>query len=122
MISRPHGLIAGSLFTPAKLGPILYGLLLPASITLMGGGLLMVRSHMTRPLTAITGVMTRFAAHDFASEVPGLERNDEIGRMATALQVFKVAMIKAERLSDDQAAERAAKENRVRARRPCTAV
>jgi methyl-accepting chemotaxis protein len=96
----------------ARLGLILYGLLLPASLALTVGGMLMVRNRVTRPLTAITGVMTRFAAHDFASEVPGLDRNDEIGRIAAALQVFKEAMINAERLSGDQAAERAAKEKR----------
>ncbi|GLR88147.1 methyl-accepting chemotaxis protein [Bradyrhizobium iriomotense] len=96
----------------ARLGLILYGLLLPVSIALMIGGLLMVRNRVTRPLSAITGVMTRFAAHDFANEVPGLDRNDEIGRMAAALQVFKEAMINAERLSGDQAAERADKEKR----------
>jgi methyl-accepting chemotaxis protein len=96
----------------ARLGLILYGLLLPASLALMVGGMLLVRSRVTQPLAAITGVMTRFADHDFASDVPGLDRNDEIGRMATALQVFKDAMINAERLSGDQAAERAAKEKR----------
>jgi methyl-accepting chemotaxis protein len=96
----------------ARLGLILYGALLPASLALMVGGMLMIRNRVTRPLTAITGVMTRFASHDFASEVPGLERNDEIGRMAAALQVFKEAMINAERMSGDQAAERAAKEKR----------
>lgn len=96
----------------ARSGLILFGLLVPASLALMIGGLFLVRNRVTRPLTAITGVMTRFAAHDFASEVPGLDRNDEIGRMAAALQVFKEAMINAERLSGDQAAERADKEKR----------
>jgi methyl-accepting chemotaxis protein len=96
----------------ARLGLIFYGLLVPVSLVLMVGGMLLVRSRVTRPLAAITGVMTRFAGHDFASEVPGLDRNDEIGRMAAALQVFKEAMINAERLSGDQAAERAAKEKR----------
>jgi hypothetical protein len=60
----------------ARIGLILYGLLLPASIALMVGGMLLMRNRVTQPLTAITGVMTRFAGHDFASEVPGLERND----------------------------------------------
>ncbi|TPQ30535.1 methyl-accepting chemotaxis protein [Bradyrhizobium guangdongense] len=96
----------------ARVSLILFGLLLPASLALTVGGMLLMRNRVTRPLTAITGVMTRFAAHDFASDVPGLDRNDEIGRMASALQVFKDAMINAERLSGDQAAERAAKEAR----------
>ena len=96
----------------ARISLILFGVLLPASLALTIGGLLMMRNRVTRPLAAITGVMTRFAAHDFASEVPGLDRNDEIGRMAKALQVFKEAMINAERLSGDQAVERTAKEKR----------
>ncbi|UEM08795.1 methyl-accepting chemotaxis protein [Bradyrhizobium barranii subsp. barranii] len=96
----------------ARFSLILFGLLVPASLALTIGGLMLMRNRVTRPLTAITGVMTRFAAHDFAGEVPGLGRNDEIGRMAAALQVFKEAMINAERLSGDQAAERADKEKR----------
>ena len=96
----------------ARIGLILFGLLLPASLALTIGGLMLMRNRVTRPLTAITGIMTRFAAHDFASDVPGLDRNDEIGRMAAALQVFKDAMINAERLSGDQAVERADKEKR----------
>ncbi|UVO40138.1 HAMP domain-containing protein [Bradyrhizobium arachidis] len=99
----------------ARFSLILFGLLVPASLGLMIGGLMLMRNRVTRPLTAITGVMTRFADHDFASDVPGLDRNDEIGRMASALQVFKDAMIKAERLSGDQAAERADKEKRASA-------
>ena len=96
----------------ARFGLILFGLLVPASLALMIGGLMLMRNRVIRPLTAITGVMTRFADHDFASDVPGLDRNDEIGRIASALQVFKEAMINAERLSGDQAAERADKEKR----------
>ncbi|MBR0848364.1 HAMP domain-containing protein [Bradyrhizobium diazoefficiens] len=96
----------------SRISLILFGLLVPASLALTVGGVLLMRNRVTRPLTAITGVMTRFAAQDFASEVPGLDRKDEIGRMAAALQVFKEAMIKAERLSGDQAAERADKEKR----------
>ncbi|WP_247983508.1 hypothetical protein [Bradyrhizobium sp. 186] len=61
----------------ARSGLILFGLLVPASLALMIGGLFLMRNRVTRPLTAITGVMTRFAAHDFASKVPGLDRNDE---------------------------------------------
>jgi methyl-accepting chemotaxis protein len=96
----------------SRISLILFGLLVPASLALTIGGVLLMRNRVTRPLTAITAVMTRFAAQDFAGEVPGLDRTDEIGRMAAALQVFKEAMIKAERLSGDQAAERADKEKR----------
>lgn len=96
----------------ARMELMLFGLLMPASVALMLGGFLLVRRRVTLPLTAITHVMTRFAAHDFGSEVPGLGRADEIGRMAGALQVFKNAMIKADELSAEQTAGRAAEEKR----------
>ncbi|MBI5263214.1 MAG: methyl-accepting chemotaxis protein, partial [Bradyrhizobium sp.] len=96
----------------ARMGLLLYGLLLPASLVLTLGGMMLIRWRVTQPLTAITAAMTRFADRDFTRQVPGLDRNDEIGRIAAALQVFKDAMINAERLSGDQAAERAAKERR----------
>ena len=51
----------------ARFSLILFGLLVPASLALMIGGLMLMRNRVTRPLTAITGVMTRFADHDFAS-------------------------------------------------------
>jgi methyl-accepting chemotaxis protein len=96
----------------ARFALLLYGLLTPASILLMVGGFFVMRRRVTQPLTEITGVMTRFAAQDFRSEVPGLGRSDEIGRMASALQVFKDAMLNADQLSAEQAAGRVAGEKR----------
>ncbi|MFB6465025.1 HAMP domain-containing protein [Bradyrhizobium tunisiense] len=67
---------------------------------------------VVRPLSEITRTMAKFAAHDLDAEVPGLGRADEIGRMASALQVFKEAMINSHRHATEQAAEQAAKEQR----------
>ncbi|HKR77560.1 MAG TPA: ATP-binding protein, partial [Rhodanobacter sp.] len=44
---------------------------------------------ITRPLRRITNQMNRLAAHDHDVEVRQVERGDEIGEIARALQVFK---------------------------------
>ncbi|CCE07060.1 conserved exported hypothetical protein [Bradyrhizobium sp. STM 3843] len=106
-ITRAHNALA-----EARAELVLFGLLTPASIALMVGGFYIVRRRVTRPLTEITEVMARFAGHDFGAEVPSLGRADEIGRMAAALQVFKDAMVNADRLSAAQAAGRASEEKR----------
>ena len=54
------------------------------------------------PLNAMTGTMTRLAEGDKTVDIPGLERTDEIGEMATAVQVFKDNMIETERLRAEQ--------------------
>ncbi|MFK2878818.1 response regulator [Rhodanobacter hydrolyticus] len=44
---------------------------------------------ITRPLRRITDQMSRLATHDHSVEIRQLERGDEIGEIARALQVFK---------------------------------
>ncbi|MDF4002051.1 response regulator [Luteibacter sp. PPL552] len=44
---------------------------------------------ITRPIVEMTGLMTRLANHDHDIEVDQLDRRDEIGKIARALQVFK---------------------------------
>lgn len=41
------------------------------------------------PLESVTAAMSRLAAGDDTIEIPGIERSDEIGRMAHALAVFR---------------------------------
>src|SRR5690606_514298 len=47
-------------------------------------------------------------------EVPALERKDEIGGMAGAMQVFKEALLKADTLRDEQERIRIQREERAR--------
>jgi methyl-accepting chemotaxis protein len=54
------------------------------------------------PLNAMTGTMTRLAEGDKPVDIPSLERTDEIGEMASAVQVFKDNMIETERLRAEQ--------------------
>ncbi|MGH8157713.1 MAG: response regulator [Rhodanobacter sp.] len=44
---------------------------------------------VTRPLRRLTDLMTRLASHDHAFEIGQLDRHDEVGEIARALQVFK---------------------------------
>ena len=60
---------------------------------------------ISAPIANMTEAMRRLAARDMAVAIPGVDRGDEIGAMATAVQVFKDNMITADRLSAAQAAE-----------------
>ncbi|WP_280139494.1 methyl-accepting chemotaxis protein [Microvirga massiliensis] len=64
---------------------------------------------IVRPLTAMTGAMGRLAEGDLTVEVNGAERNDEVGALARALQVFKDNAIEARRVAAAQEAENEAK-------------
>jgi methyl-accepting chemotaxis protein len=70
--------------------------------------------NVSVPITAMTGAMTRLGQGDKTIEVVGIERGDEIGGMAKALQVFKDTAIEAERLAAQQAAEQEARARRAR--------
>ena len=69
----------------------------------------MIRS-ISMPLAAMTASMHRLAGRDLATMIPGVGRADEIGRMASAVQVFKDGMIEADRLAAEQNAARVLKE------------
>jgi diguanylate cyclase (GGDEF)-like protein/PAS domain S-box-containing protein len=54
------------------------------------GVLVYIARGLIRPINALTSTMTGLARGDTDLSVPALERNDEIGHMAAATQVFKV--------------------------------
>ncbi len=87
---------------------------LAAVIAASCGLVVMVRRQVCKPIVDITASMSRLAAGDTAGAIPAGERKDEIGAMAAAVQVFKDNMIKAERLSAEQAAENDIKMRRAR--------
>jgi putative cofactor-binding repeat protein len=47
---------------------------------------------ISRPMTAMTAAMRRLAGGDISVDVPARQRNDEIGEMAKAFEVFKQSM------------------------------
>jgi methyl-accepting chemotaxis protein len=59
---------------------------------------------MSRPLTAITAVMNRLSSGDTEVTIPGGDRKDELGTMASAVDVFRRNMIEARSLREAQEA------------------
>lgn len=68
---------------------------------------------LSEPISALQSVMKGFASNDLKAEVPCLQRQDEIGLMAEAVEVFKTKAIEVERLK----AEKAEAEHKVNERR-----
>jgi methyl-accepting chemotaxis protein len=88
---------------------ILAAIGLSAAVALIGA---IVFYGIVRPLSAITGAMSRLADGDLSVAVTGAERKDEVGQLARSLQVFKDNAIEARRLAAEQEAENEAKMRR----------
>ncbi|MGX7745064.1 methyl-accepting chemotaxis protein [Rhodopseudomonas parapalustris] len=58
---------------------------------------LLVGQRIANSVTRTTAAMQRLAAGDFEAVLPGLERSDEIGEMARAVEAFKAASQRAAR-------------------------
>jgi methyl-accepting chemotaxis protein len=80
-------------------------ILLIASLV-MAAGLFIGRS-ISKPLTAMTTAMIELANGNFAIVLPGLDRRDEIGEIAQAVELFKV---NAERKVREEAEAKAAQD------------
>lgn len=70
---------------------------------------LLSRSIVT-PIVGMTGAMSRLADGDHEVNVPALDREDEVGKMARAVVVFKEAAIEKLRLAGETEAMRASAE------------
>src|SRR5262249_21462105 len=80
--------------------------LLLAAIALFVGAMLLVTGRVTVPLQKLSEAMRKLAGGDFAVVLPGLERNDEIGAMANAVEEFKVLAVEKARREADEAMQR----------------
>jgi len=90
-------MLAGA--TAARNSMIVGGLVL----LLIGGAVLwLVGSRVTRPLIAISGVMRGIADGDRAVVIPAIDRADEIGGMARAVDVFRQQAIRNDELQAQQ--------------------
>ncbi|MDD1517281.1 HAMP domain-containing protein [Bradyrhizobium sp. WBAH42] len=59
-------------------------------------GILLTRA-IARPITRMTGAMAALAKGDTSIDVPGIDRRDEIGAMAAAVNVFKKGIVERQR-------------------------
>jgi methyl-accepting chemotaxis protein len=57
---------------------------------------------LSRPIGLLKAVMEAFANNNLHAEVPGIERRDELGEMARAVEVFKKNGLEVERMRTDQ--------------------
>nr|WP_286189967.1 methyl-accepting chemotaxis protein [Labrenzia sp. R4_2] len=67
---------------------------------------------LARPLASVTRAMSEIAGGDLDCPVPGVERKDEIGSIANAVEVFKTNGKAQRQLEAEQASEQLAKQNR----------
>ncbi|MBN8991329.1 MAG: HAMP domain-containing protein [Rhizobiales bacterium] len=65
-------------------------------------GIFGIAFGVIRPVVRMTEVMKRLAAGDLNIDVPSVERGDEVGSMAQAVEVFKRAAVENRRLQDEQ--------------------
>ena len=89
---------------------IFVALALSAALCILAG--FTIIATVSTPVQAMTVAMKRLADHDLTTDINGIERRDEIGSMAAAVQVFKDNMIKGDELAALQAAENEAKQAR----------
>lgn len=67
-----------------------------------GATLLIARRSVLQPLFDIEQAMTRVAAGETAGETPHVARQDEIGRMAHAIEIFRGSVRERERLREER--------------------
>ncbi|WP_431856949.1 methyl-accepting chemotaxis protein [Azospirillum sp.] len=76
---------------------------------ILAGFFVMLR-HILRPLDRIREAMYALSHGDLSADVPGLDRADEIGSMADAVQTFKNNALEMQRIEAERAAEKQAAE------------
>jgi methyl-accepting chemotaxis protein len=72
------------------------------TIIMVSAASFLIGRSISKALSAMVRAMTRLAGGDFAGDIPGLDRGDEIGEMAGAVEVFKLNMSEAARLRVEQ--------------------
>ena len=85
---------------------------LTVALVLCVGAAILIITGVSKPIAQMTGLMGRLAKHDLAVAIEGMQRRDEIGAMAKAVDVFKQNMIRADELATEQRAEQEKKEAR----------
>jgi methyl-accepting chemotaxis protein len=80
--------------------------MLAAAIVLVAAMMLVVSRRVTGPLRNIQHAMLKVATGDFSVVLPGLQRKDEIGDIANAVERFKVLADEKARAEAEQAMQR----------------
>jgi methyl-accepting chemotaxis protein len=75
---------------------------------------ILVARGIARPVVDLTRTMQRLAAGTKDVTIPATDQDDEVGRMAKALQVFSDGLSRADALARERAIEQAAREHKAR--------
>ncbi|MEL6063786.1 MULTISPECIES: methyl-accepting chemotaxis protein [unclassified Methylobacterium] len=81
-----------------------------AALLVVLSGLAITQFRVIRPLAAMQATMSRLGGGDLDVRIPSLNRRDEIGAMAAAVQVFKDNLIRTHALEAETAEARLAAE------------
>jgi methyl-accepting chemotaxis protein len=73
---------------------------------------LLIARRISRPIVAMTRTMSELAAGDTEVVIPAIERRDEVGQIAKAVEVFKRSAIENLRLTAAKAQEQAIRDRR----------
>ncbi|HTY69045.1 MAG TPA: methyl-accepting chemotaxis protein [Alphaproteobacteria bacterium] len=90
---------------------VMYATML-AAVLVVAGLSFTVGRGVSMPIIGMTKAMTTLAGGNTGTEIPGIGRGDEIGRMADAVQVFKDNMIRADQLAAEQKTAQERRETR----------
>ena len=88
------------------------GALVVLLIAATGAVLILLTRRIVSPVIAMTSVIERIARRDYAVGIPARGHNDEIGRMAVAVDALRQGAVAADAVSAEQESERASKEER----------
>jgi methyl-accepting chemotaxis protein len=69
---------------------------------IIGGGIFGVGLGVIQPMTRMTGVMARLAGGGLDTQIPSLNRADEVGAMARAVQVFRENALRVQAMESEQ--------------------
>jgi methyl-accepting chemotaxis protein len=74
-----------------------------AVFLIIGAGIFGVAFGVIRPIAGMTNVMKDLAGGDLNVSIPALSRDDEVGAMARAVQVFKENALRVQSMESEQA-------------------
>ncbi|MDH2355309.1 methyl-accepting chemotaxis protein [Bradyrhizobium sp. SSUT112] len=103
---------AGQQMTSAKWSLAFNGAMMLVALAITVFGFILVQRRVSTPIRRMTQAMRRLAERDYAIELAGIERGDEIGEMSRAVSVFRENMMTGDRLAEETAAEQGKKERR----------
>ncbi|MBT6828786.1 MAG: HAMP domain-containing protein, partial [Rhodospirillaceae bacterium] len=106
--------IAGSIKEAAHSAFLLLTVITIILLVVTSGMVFFIVTGITRPITGMTGAMQRLAEGDHESEIPAQNQRDEIGIMASAVQVFKENAIAVKRQEEEQEQARLDNEKKLR--------